>query len=386
MKCNNCNKPKYDCDCDPCGCDPCGPAPYGCDFSMDVSPYDPHTWIARFNGCTTKFKAPKLAETCTALSTDSATANLVFKGECSTQTITGKQLGDLINIGDLRDTNVSTPESGQFLVYNPHCDDECADCRKIDAKWENYSIPDAGDCIIEQDGGYYNVLVKDECGLIKECRLPVVGDLNAITCYVRDSVPDDPDWPWYYGCYNEDIQLYLSQNASKYFGVYDLEVTVNYGIQTVKSSASKNVNFRSLVIPVVQGETPDAEHMSCILQNNNTYSPSSKEDIPWGTVSLRGSFTFIVPKGKEAYLHHEFRLRDNASFPDYYFSQYDGQRVPTAVAGRFDQMVHNASRLNALQVIVRPAFGYTNKSPVIDVARDQLDAPVDVYPNPITRS
>ena len=376
---NNCN-----CN-NTCDCDQCGPAPYGCNFDITVNPYDATEWIANFNGCTTKFRVPKIAETCTTVSLNNSNATLTHKGECATQTITGEQLGNIINLEELRDVEMSDVDAGQIMVYNPHCDDECADCRKIGAKWENYSIPDAGDCVIEQENGYYKVLVKDECGLIKECRLPVVGDMNSVSCYVRDSVPDDPDWPWYYGCYNEDINLYLQQNASTYWNKYDLEVTVNYGIQVVKSSASKNVNFRSLVIPVVAGEEPDAAHESCILQNNTTYSPSSQEDIPWGTVSLRGSFTFIVPKGKEAHLHHEFRLRDNASFPNYYTSQYDGQMVPTAVAGRFDQMVHNASRLNQLQIIVRPAFGYTNKSPVIDTARTQLDSPVDVYPNPVVR-
>jgi hypothetical protein len=43
--------------------------------------------------------------------------------------------------------------------------------------------------------------------------------------YVRDSVPDDPDFPFYYGIYNDRINLYLAQNAPQWFNKYDLEIT-----------------------------------------------------------------------------------------------------------------------------------------------------------------
>ena len=366
-----------------CGCTSCDPAKYSkCDFNIVADPFDPRTWVVTTCGTIQKIKIPKISETCTSLSINSSNSTLIYKGECGTNNLTGAQIGEIVRLGDLRDLDTETQHSCDLLVFNPRCDDDCADCRSIEGKWENYHIENATE-VVEDNNGYYNVLVKDDCGCIVEKKLPVVGDMNSISCYIRDSVPDDPDWPWYYGCYNEDINLYLEQNAGKYFGKYDLEVTVNYGIQAVKSSVSKNVNFRSLMLPVVEGTTPDAEHMSSILQSNTTYSPPSREDIPWGTISLRGTITFIVPKGKEAHLHHEYRLRTNSSFPNYYTSQYDGQRVPTEIAGQFDRMVHNASRLNQLQIIVRPAFGYTDKSPVIDVARNQLDAPVDIYPNPI---
>ena len=361
--CNKCSS------CGGCGCNKCEPARYSCNSGK--APF-----------C----KNQKLKETCTTLSTNSSKKTLNYKGECGTNVITGEQLGDLIRLEDLTDTDILNKESCQLLVWDPHCgcDTDCEEgCEKITAKWENYSIPDAGDCVIEQtEDGYYKVLVKDDCGCIKECRLPVVSDMNTISCYVRDSVPDDPDWPWYYGIYNEDINLYLEQNAGTYFGKYDLEVTVNYGIQVVKPSKGLNMNFRSLVLPVVNGEDPDAAHMSSILQDDVTYSASDPQ-IPWGTKSMRGTVTFIVPKGKEAYLHHEFRFRsiESSKTASYATNTLDGQRVPTEKASVVDKMDYNASRLNALQVIVKPTMGYTQKDPVIDKAKDQLDPAVDVYPN-----
>ena len=99
---------------------------------------------------------------------------------------------------------------------------------------------------------------------------------------------------------------------------------------------------------------------------------------------MRGSFTFIAPKGKEAYLHHEFRLiskESAATVPmSYETSQYDGQKVPDNVASQVDQMVWTASRLNALQVVVKPVNGISNMDPVVDPDRDQLDPAVDEYP------
>lgn len=111
---------------------------------------------------------------------------------------------------------------------------------------------------------------------------------------------------------------------------------------------------------------------------------TTARDIPWGSASLRGSFTFLVPKGKEAYLHHEFRLRSAVSsetpWPGYYSCPKNGQRVPDSEA-TINSVLYPASRLNALQVIVEPTVGATDYDPVADTIRSQLDAPNDVIPN-----
>lgn len=283
---------------------------------------------------------------------------------------------------DLRDAETANADSCDLLVYNPYCDN-CGDgCKPKNARWRNYHIPDADDCEVELGSdGYYRVLVKDDCGCIKECRLPVMADGSTAISYIRDSVPDDPDFPWYYGIYNDTINLHLAENAPQFFGKYDLEVTVNYGIQVVHSTASPNTNFRSLLIPVVQGTEPDATVFSSILQDQSTVSFSETPYIPWGTVCMRGSLVFYVPKGKEASLHHEFRLRTRQSAAQYATNALDGQKVPDEIAGQVDRMAYTASRLNALQIIVKPARGSANTSPVVDPERAQLDPAVDVYPN-----
>ena len=375
---SNCNQ----CNDNPCSCNECKPARYSCGFDIQVDPYDASTWLVTMNGCLHRVKIPKISETCTHLSTDFSGANLIYNGECGPDVISGHQLGELINLNDLRDVDVEDADSCDIMVFDPGCTDCGEGCKPKPAMWRKYHIPDAGDCEVEpDDDGYYHVLIKDDCGCIKECRLPVVPNGSAVINYIRDSVPDDPDFPWYYGCYNDRINLRLAQNVPQWFGKYDLEITVNYGIQAVKSTASKCVNFRSLMVPVVEDTSINVAKMSSILQDDTTYSASGPE-IPWASKSMRGSITFIVPKGKEAYLHHEYRLRTVDSHAAYAFNAtYDGKKVPDDIAGQIDTMPYNASRLNALQIVAKPARGISNLDPTVDTIRSQLDAPVDEYPN-----
>lgn len=375
--CNSCHQ-------DPCGCNKCEPARYSCSFSIQADPHDKSTWLFNYCGQLHRIKIPKIYETCTNLSVDYSSSSLIYNGECGQDIITGSQLGSIINLDDLRDVEVPDADSCDILVYDPGCSD-CGDgCKPRPAMWRNYHIPDAGDCEIPlHDDGYYRVLTKNDCGCIQECRLPAVPDGSIIINYVRDSVPDDPDFPWYYGCYNDTINLHLADNARYWFNMYDLEVTVNYGIQTVRPTAGENVNFRSLITPVVEGTEPNVSQLSSILQGAAaTRDAGNNVIIPWGTISLRGTITFIVPKGKEAYLHHEFRLRTKTTGSHYWLvPEYDGKKVPDDIAGSVNKMPHNASRLNALQVVVRPARGINRFSPVADPIRGELDDPIDLIPN-----
>ena len=68
--CNNCGN------CNQC-CDPCDPckqsctARYDCQFNIEVSPYDPTTWVVTIGGMTYKVKVPECNETDTTLATAS---------------------------------------------------------------------------------------------------------------------------------------------------------------------------------------------------------------------------------------------------------------------------------------------------------------------------
>lgn len=376
--CNKCSS----CGGNPCGCG-CKPAKYGCDLDIMANPFDASVWNVTINGATTKVKIPKINETDTKLSTNYTSASLIYNAEKHTDIITGAQLGSLIKMEDLRDAETSNADSCDLMVYNPYCSD-CGDgCAPKNARWTNYHIPDAGDCELEpDDDGYYKVLIKNDCGCIQECRLPVSASGMTAINYMRDSVPDDPDFPWYYGCYNDTINLHLEENAPRYFGKYALKVTVNYGIQAIVSSKCPNYNFRSLIAPSIAGQEIDVTMEASTLQGFCGFKDDGVRSIPWGTQSLRSSFTFIVPKGKEAALYHEYRIRTMASFPNYYFTPKDGQKVPDAEAA-LNEILYPASRLHALQVLVEPTLGDSNFTPVTDEVRDQLDDPDDIYDNPV---
>lgn len=388
MNCNNCLNNSCNDPCDKsCGCGHCSPAPYKCgELSITPNPFDASIWNVTICGAMTKVKIPKLNETDTKLSTNYSNRSLIYNAERHTDIITGDQLGALIKVEDLRDTDTANADSCDLLVFNPYCD-TCGDgCKPKNPMWKNYHIPDAGDCEIEvDDDGYYRVLVKDDCGCIKECRLPVMPEGSTTINYVRDSVPDDPDFPWYYGCYNDTINLYLADNASQWFGKYDLDITVNYSIQVLHPTVAENMNFRSLVLPVVEGMVPDPEHFISILQGQSTVHHTDAPYIPWGTVCYRGSFQFVAPKGRDAYLRHEFRLRSKASGAHYARNAtYDRKKVPDNIAGQIDQMQYTASRLNSLQIIVKPTRGVTDTNPRVDEYRETLDAGYeenDIYPN-----
>ena len=375
---SNCNK----CGNNPCGCGGCEPARYTCGFDIQADPFDSSTWLFNFCGQTHRIKIPKISETCTNLSTNFSTSSLVYNGECGQNIITGNQIGGLINLDDLRDVESHDADSCDLLVFDPGCV-ECGNgCKPKPAQWRNYHIPDAGDCEIELDeDGYYKVLVKDDCGCIKECRLPVMPNGSTTVNYIRDSVPDDPDFPWYYGIYNDTINLHLAENASQWFGKYDLKLTINYSIQVLHSTVSPNTNFRSLLVPVVEDSEINVSMFSSILQDQSTVSWKTEPHIPWGTVCLRGSMIFVVPKGKEAYLHHEFRLRGYGTGANYLTNALDGKKVPDDIAGQVDKMPYTASRLNSLAVDIEPTRGSANLAPVVDAERTQLDPAVDVYPN-----
>ena len=375
---NNCNS----CGKSSCGCGGCEPARYTCGFNIQADPFDKSTWLFDFCGQIHRVKIPKLYETCTNLSTNFSTSSLIYNSECGQNIITGNQLGGLINLDDLRDVEVPDADSCDLLVFDPGCVACGNECKPKPAMWRKYHIPDAGDCEVELDEeGYYHILIKDDCGCIKECRLPAKPQDEDKIIYLRDSVPDDPDYPWYYGCYNDTINLHLKENVPKWFGKYDLEITINYGIQVILSYKCKNTNFRSLLVPVMEGGIADPANDSSVMQGPSAWIDGPDRGLPWGTMSMRSSVTFVVPKGKEASLHHEFRLRTAGSFPGYVSNPLDGRRIPDSVVSTPNQIEWTGSRLNALQAIIKPTSGGFDKNPVRDPIRNQLDPAVDSYAN-----
>lgn len=250
---------------------------------------------------------------------------------------------DLLGLGKLNclgDVCADNPQNCDLLVFNPCCNDPKCEACEGGRSWTNYHIPDAGDCVVNPDNdGYYRVLVKDACGCIRECRLR---PSDTVYQYVlRDSIPDDPDWPFTYGNYTEDIQLELAKHVPEIFGKFDLEVVFEYGFGIQHPTSAPECNFKSNVVPTFSGGIVDTYARSIVNQMNNPF--------PWGSWETQTSRTVTVPAGKDMYLHHTVELRSNSSFPNIQTSPFDGQTYNGTGAAKT-----NSSRLHALTITVRP--------------------------------
>lgn len=142
---NTCDK-NYGCLSCNDGCEKsCGPAAYSCDFDITAAPYDPTTWNVTWCGKLHKVKIPPIAETDTTLSTNYSNATLNYSAEAHIDIITGEQLGSLIRVEDLRDTNCDyTTEAMCYeLIYHKY--GECGDgCMSLENEWATFSIDNEG--------------------------------------------------------------------------------------------------------------------------------------------------------------------------------------------------------------------------------------------------
>jgi len=131
--------------CNYCGKNDCIPAKYNGMFKIDVCPYDPLTWMVTWNGMTHKVRVPAISETDTKLSTDNSNATLNYNAERHRDTLTGAQLGDLINVKDLRDVDYDNSLTGNCyeLIFRKY--GSCGEgCRSLFDKWYNFNINSEG--------------------------------------------------------------------------------------------------------------------------------------------------------------------------------------------------------------------------------------------------
>lgn len=308
-----------------------------CADGTELTPLDLCAWL-------------KVHETCTELLLVPDTSHgeqdggyMLYKNECGEEyKFWVCDFLSLASIRCLKDVwNYPDPDSGDpdavrpcdLFVFDPDCDGDPTNPKH--GKWVPYHIPDAGDCVITPDAdGYSKVLIKNECGCIEECKLFV--QQNTYEYALRDSWPDDPDWPFTHGSFTEVIDLQLDSKIPMW-GVTDLEVTVQYayGIQNHGDGTSSRRNFKSIVTPSdVNDPNPslsDIYSKAIVLQGSNL--------IPWGSWEWQASRSFIVPKGKKLFLVNKVECRD----------------INGNMMGSGDTVA--SSRLHALHVFVRATKG-----------------------------
>ena len=108
MTCNECNKCK-----EPCGC--AEPV-----FSIEAMPDDPDLMRFNVNGKSVWYdweSVTKAGETCTTVNIDTVNRTFNYHGECSDQTISAKELGSILHLGDLGDVDAGTITDNGILNY-----------------------------------------------------------------------------------------------------------------------------------------------------------------------------------------------------------------------------------------------------------------------------
>lgn len=117
--CNDCNNK---CE-SPCGCaEPI--------FSIEALDSDPTTLRFNVNGKSVWYDfepVVKAGETCTALNIDAVNRTLNYHGECSDQTISAKELGQVLHLGDLGDVDENSITDNGILNYrrSADCGENC---------------------------------------------------------------------------------------------------------------------------------------------------------------------------------------------------------------------------------------------------------------------
>ena len=118
MSCNKNCKP-----CNPCGCaEPI--------FSIEALDTDPTTLRFNVNGKSVWYDfepVVKAGETCTTLNIDAVNRTLNYHGECSDQTISAKELGSILHLGELGDVDAGSITDNGILNYRKsgECPEGC---------------------------------------------------------------------------------------------------------------------------------------------------------------------------------------------------------------------------------------------------------------------
>ena len=226
--CNMCGGPLMDCGhCGQCQpkCDCCAkkcPRPCGCPesiLSIEADSEDPAYLRFNLGGRSVWYDftpVVKAAETCTHLSTDLTSRSLIYDGECGRETISARQLGSILHLGDIGDVDASTVKDNAILVYrkDANCGENC------DGKngWIGIDPSEESDDEIDY------ILGSDEDGKVKSLQPPVNANITSYlkweaggkakwaTIPIRTAPPVNPES-------NQVCRLYLDETTGEIVAV-----------------------------------------------------------------------------------------------------------------------------------------------------------------------
>jgi hypothetical protein len=129
---------------EPCGC--AEPV-----FSVEAMPDDPTVLRFNVNGKSVWYdfeSAVKAGETCTTLNVDAVNRTLNYHGECGDQTISAREIGTILHLGDLGDVDENSITDNGILNYRKtgDCPEGCEG--KADG-WTSSNPIEIGDSSLE---------------------------------------------------------------------------------------------------------------------------------------------------------------------------------------------------------------------------------------------
>jgi hypothetical protein len=239
-----------------------------------------------------------------------------------------------------------------MLVFDPCCGkDPCIECDGCDptSQWKPYSIPRADSCCNEQNWidpdacGGYKVLALNDCHegeesggcIVEKCLLPSDQIKQWI---IRDTYPNDPDYLFTVGNYEETIPLDIATNCPEWYGKYDIEINISYGFQVIHPTGEPTTFCASML----------TVHYSIGVVDPfiGTVTISGVNPFPWGTTEGNASREFIARKGYDVSLQNIVQMRSTASYPGLYHPANEGTKS--------DAPLQTASRLHGLVVTAKP--------------------------------
>ena len=203
-KCNQCGK-------DPCGCrEPV--------FSVEAMPDNPTLIRYNVNGKSVWYdhdSIVKAGETCTTVNIDAVARTFNYHGECSEQTISAKELGSILHLGDLGDVNADTITDNGILNYRK--DGNCGEgCEGIGDGWVSSNPIEVGGTSLDY------ILGSDSEGRMASLMPPInASSFSYLTWAAQDkavwktintvaSIPDDGTYKY---------PLYLDPNSGEIVAV-----------------------------------------------------------------------------------------------------------------------------------------------------------------------
>lgn len=148
MGCGHCGQ------CQPkCRCEKKCPRPCGCPesiLSIEADSTDPAYLRFNLGGRSVWYDftpVVKAAETCTHISFDVPSRTMIYDAECGRQTISAREIGSILHLGDIGDVDASTVDDNAILVYRK--DAECGENCDGATGWIGVNPVEEGDTSLE---------------------------------------------------------------------------------------------------------------------------------------------------------------------------------------------------------------------------------------------